>query len=306
MYDTIIIGGGPAGLSAALYCLRGGLNTLLIEKLFCGGQAATTYEVENYIGFPEPISGPELVMSMEKHVKRFGANIINDDVVSLELDGEIKKVICSKEQYRAKTVIICTGASPRTLGLPNEDALRGSGVSYCATCDGAFYRQKSVAVVGGGDTALEDALFLANFCKKVYLVHRRDTFRGAKILADKVLSNEKIIPVYNSVAENINTNEDGVVDSLSIKNVKTGDTQTLDINGVFVAIGTVAANLLFKDIIKCDDGGYIIADETMKTNIDGVFAAGDIRKKPLRQIITAAADGAVAANSAIEYVLKHK
>ena len=306
MYDTIIIGGGPAGLSAALYCLRGGLNTLLIEKLFCGGQAATTYEVENYIGFPEPISGPELVMSMEKHVKRFGVNIINDDVVSLEPDGEIKKVICSKEQYRAKTVIICTGASPRTLGLPNEDALRGSGVSYCATCDGAFYRQKSVAVVGGGDTALEDALFLANFCKKVYLVHRRDTFRGAKILADKVLSNEKIIPVYNSVAENINTNEDGVVDSLSIKNVKTGDTQTLDINGVFVAIGTVAANLLFKDIIKCDDGGYIIADETMKTNIDGVFAAGDIRKKPLRQIITAAADGAVAANSAIEYVLKHK
>ena len=305
MYDTIIIGGGPAGLNAALYALRGGMKTLLIEKLFCGGQAATTYEVENYIGFPEPVSGPELVMSMEKHVKRFGANIINDDVISLELEGNVKKVVCSKEEYCAKTIIICTGATPRTLGLSNEDALRGSGVSYCATCDGAFYRQKTVAVVGGGDTALEDALFLANFTKQVYLIHRRDSFRGAKILADKVLSNEKIVPIYDSVIESINTDPDGIVESLSVKNVKTDKLTSIDVNGLFVAIGTKAENALFKDKLTCDEGGYIITDEAMKTSTDGVFAAGDIRKKPLRQIITAAADGAVAANSAIEYVLKH-
>lgn len=305
MYDTIIIGGGPAGLNAALYALRGGLKTLLIEKLFCGGQAATTYEVENYIGFPEPISGPELVMNMEKHAKRFGLNIVNDSVTKLELDGDVKKVVCSKEEFLAKTIIICTGASPRTLGLPNEDALRGCGVSYCATCDGAFYRQKTVAVVGGGDTALEDALFLANFCKNVYLIHRRDTFRGAKILADKVLANEKITPIYDSVVESINTDDDGIVSSLSLSNVKTNAKTNIDVNGMFVAVGTVAANSLFIDMIECDDAGYIVTDETMKTNIDGVFAAGDIRKKPLRQIITAAADGAVAANSAIEYILKH-
>lgn len=305
MYDTIIIGGGPAGLNAALYALRGGLKTLLIEKLFCGGQAATTYEVENYIGFPEPISGPELVMNMEKHAKRFGLNIVNDSVTKLELDGDVKKVVCSKEEFLAKTIIICTGASPRTLGLPNEDALRGCGVSYCATCDGAFYRQKTVAVVGGGDTALEDALFLANFCKNVYLIHRRDTFRGAKILADKVLANEKITPIYDSVVESINTDDDGLVSSLSLSNVKTNAKTNIDVNGMFVAVGTVASNSLFIDMIECDDAGYIVTDETMKTNIDGVFAAGDIRKKPLRQIITAAADGAVAANSAIEYILKH-
>ncbi len=305
MYDTIIIGGGPAGLNAALYALRGGMKTLLIEKLFCGGQAATTYEVENYIGFPEPVSGPELVMSMEKHVKRFGAEIINDDVLSLELEGDVKTVVCSKEKYSAKTVILCTGATPRTLGLENEDALRGSGVSYCATCDGAFYRQKTVAVVGGGDTALEDALFLANFTKKVYLIHRRDSFRGAKILVDKVLSNEKITLVYDSVIESINTDSALIVESLSVKNIKTNETTTINVNGLFVAIGTKAENGLFKDALKCDEGGYIVTDETMKTSIDGVFAAGDIRKKPLRQIITAAADGAVAATSAIDYVLKH-
>ncbi|MBE7026059.1 MAG: thioredoxin-disulfide reductase [Ruminococcaceae bacterium] len=305
MYDTIIIGGGPAGLNAALYALRGGMKTLLIEKLFCGGQAATTYEVENYIGFPEPISGPELVMNMEEHVKRFGAQIVDDEVISLELEGDIKTVVCSKEKYSAKTVILCTGATPRTLGLENEDSLRGNGVSYCATCDGAFYRQKIVAVVGGGDTALEDALFLANFTNQVYLIHRRDSFRGAKILADKVLSNEKIVPVYDSIIESINTDDGGVVKSLSLKNIKTDETTTINVNGLFVAIGTKAENGLFKDKIKCDESGYIITDETMKTSIDGVFAAGDIRKKPLRQIITAAADGAVAATSAIDYVLKH-
>ncbi len=305
MYDIIIVGAGPAGLNAALYATRGGMKTLLIEKLFCGGQAATTYEVENYIGFYEPVSGPELVMNMEKHAKRFGAELISTTVTSLELEGSEKKVVCADKTYSAKTVIICTGATPRTLGLENEDALRGSGVSYCATCDGAFYRQKSVAVVGGGDTALEDALFLGNFCKEVFLIHRRDTFRASKVLVDKLSTNSKIKPVYDSVVTAINT-DDGTLSSLAVKNVKTEDVADIAVSGLFVAVGTVAENTLFKDKVECDENGYIITDETMKTSIEGVYAAGDIRKKPLRQIITAASDGAIAANSCIDYILKSK
>lgn len=304
MYDVAIIGGGPAGLGAALYCLRGGMKTILIEKLFCGGQAATTYEVENYLGFVDPISGPELVMNMEQQIKRFGAEIVNKDVQKLELKGAEKKIICADETYSARAVILCTGATPRTLGLPNEEALRGSGISYCATCDGAFYRGKSVAVVGGGDTALEDALFLANFCKEVYLIHRRDSYRAAKILVDKLDGSEKIKRVYDSVVTSVNTDADGAVESIAVKNVKTNETSDLSVNGLFVAVGTIAENKLFLDQLDCDEGGYIITDESMRTSIDGVFAAGDIRHKPLRQIITAASDGAVAANAAIDYILK--
>lgn len=304
MYDVAIIGGGPAGLGAALYCLRGGMKTILIEKLFCGGQAATTYEVENYLGFVDPISGPELVMNMEQQIKRFGAEIVNKDVQKLELEGAEKKIICADETYSAKAVILCTGATPRTLGLSNEEALRGSGISYCATCDGAFYRGKSVAVVGGGDTALEDALFLANFCKEVYLIHRRDSYRAAKILVDKLDGSDKIKRVYDSVVASVNTDTDGGVESITVKNVKTDETADLSVNGLFVAVGTIAENKLFLDQLDCDEGGYIITDESMRTSLDGVFAAGDIRQKPLRQIITAASDGAVAANAAIDYILK--
>lgn len=304
MYDVAIIGGGPAGLGAALYCLRGGMKTILIEKLFCGGQAATTYEVENYLGFVDPISGPELVMNMEQQIKRFGAEIVNKDVQKLELKGAEKKIICADETYSAKAVILCTGATPRTLGLSNEEALRGSGISYCATCDGAFYRGKSVAVVGGGDTALEDALFLANFCKEVYLIHRRDSYRAAKILVDKLDGSDKIKRVYDSVVASVNTDADGGVESITVKNVKTDETADLSVNGLFVAVGTIAENKLFLDQLDCDEGGYIITDESMRTSLDGVFAAGDIRQKPLRQIITAASDGAVAANAAIDYILK--
>lgn len=304
MYDVAIIGGGPAGLGAALYCLRGGMKTILIEKLFCGGQAATTYEVENYLGFVDPISGPELVMNMEQQIKRFGAEIVNKDVQKLELEGAEKKIICADETYSAKAVILCTGATPRTLGLSNEEALRGSGISYCATCDGAFYRGKSVAVVGGGDTALEDALFLANFCKEVYLIHRRDSYRAAKILVDKLDGSDKIKRIYDSVVASVNTDSDGGVESITVKNVKTDETADLSVNGLFVAVGTIAENKLFLDQLDCDEGGYIITDESMRTSLDGVFAAGDIRQKPLRQIITAASDGAVAANAAIDYILK--
>ena len=301
MYDVIIIGGGPAGLNASLYCARGGCKTLLIEKLFCGGQAATTYEVENYIGFIEPISGPELVTKMEAHAKHFGVEIVNKEVTSLNLTGETKSVVCGSEALECKAVILCTGATPRTLGIPREEELRGFGVSYCATCDGAFYRNKSVAVIGGGDTAVEDALYLSRFCSRVYLVHRRDSLRAAKILSDKLLENEKVIPVWDSVVTSING--DSVVSGIGVKNVKTGTDTTLEINGMFVAVGTTAENHLFKDTLTLDDSGYIITDENMSVDIPGVYVAGDIRHKSLRQIITAAADGAIAANSAINYIL---
>lgn len=219
---------------------------------------------------PSPVSGPELVMNMEKHVRRFGAEIVNQDVQELILDGAEKKIVCARETYTAKAVILCTGATPRTLGLPNEDALRGSGVSYCATCDGAFYRGKSVAVVGGGDTALEDALFLSNFCKEVYLIHRRDAYRAAKILVDKLEQNEKIKRVNDSVVTGINTNADQVVESVTVENVKTQESSTLPVSGLFVAVGTIAENRLFKDKVACDENGYVLTDESMRTSVEGV------------------------------------
>lgn len=303
MYDIIIIGGGPAGLNAALYAGRGGMKTLLIEKLFSGGQAATTYEVDNYIGFPEPISGPELVNNMEAHAKRFGVEIVNETVDSLSLDGTVKRVVCPKNTYESKTIILAMGANPRTLGLEREDALRGSGVSYCATCDGAFFRNKPVAVVGGGNTAAEDALFLSRFCPKIYLIHRRDQLRADKILADKIFADEKIQPIWDSVPVSINGED--AVESVSVKHVKTGEITELEVRALFVAVGTVANNEIVKGLVPLDGSGYIPTDDNMATSIDGVFAAGDIRQKSLRQIITAAADGAVAANSAINYIMKY-
>lgn len=302
MYDVIIIGGGPAGLNAALYAGRGGLKALLIEKLFCGGQAATTYEVENYIGFSEPISGPELVKRMETHARRFGVEIITGNVTEAALDGDIKKVSVGEKSYEGKTVILCMGASPKTLGLEREDALRGSGVSYCATCDGAFFRGKPVAVVGGGDAAVEDALYLARFCPKVYLIHRRDQLRATKIVADKLNTHDNIQILWDTVVTSING--ETLIEGLSIKNVKTGEQDSLTVDALFVAIGSNPNSELVKGILKLDERGYIVTDQDMATEIPGVFAAGDIRSKPLRQIITAAADGAVAANSAINHIIK--
>lgn len=301
MYDIIIIGGGPAGLNAALYAGRGGMKTLLIEKLYSGGQAATTYEVDNYIGFSTPISGPELVSNMEAHAKRFGVEIVNEAVSSLSLQGDVKTVSCDKNIYQGKTVILAMGANPRELGLDREHDLRGNGVSYCATCDGAFFRNRPVAVVGGGDTAVEDALFLSRFCTKIYLIHRRDKLRAAKILSDKLNAEEKIQPVWDSVPVSILG--DDTVKGIRVQHVKTGETSDLDVNAIFVAVGTVANNDIVKGILPLDEAGYIVTDENMATSVAGVFAAGDIRKKSLRQIITAAADGAIAANSAINYLM---
>lgn len=302
MHDVIIIGGGPAGATAAIYAARAKLDTLIIEKAYFGGQMAIATQMDNYPGI-DSISGNELGENMINQAKKFGAVAINEEVLDLELDKAVKKVKTSEKVYETRTVILCMGASPRKLGLPNEEMLTGSGVSYCATCDGAFFRDKDVAVVGGGDTAAEDALYLSRFCNKVYLIHRRDTMRASKFLSNLVLENPKIIPVWDSVVQEIIG--DIMVTGLRIRNVKTDEISHLNVNGVFIAIGNIPNSELVKGKVELNEGGYIKTDENMKTNIPGVFAAGDIREKPLRQVVTAASDGAVAGQAAEKYLTEN-
>lgn len=303
MHDVVIVGGGPAGFTAALYTARAKLNTLLIEKAFYGGQMATTNEMENYPGFEEPIGGSELASRMANQARRFGAQIIQDEVKSLTLDKSEKVVETSNGLHHAKTIILCMGATPKELGLEQERKLRGSGVSYCATCDGAFFKGRDVAVIGGGDTAAEDALYLSRFCNKVVLIHRRDALRAVKTLQDAVFSNPKIEIIWDSAVEDIKGEMS--VEGLLIKNLKTGQTSEIPVNGVFVAIGIEPRTELVKDIVGLNDYGYIVADEKMETSVPGVYTAGDIREKPLRQVITAASDGAIAAYSAEKYISEH-
>lgn len=298
MKDIIIVGGGPAGLNAALYASRAGLDTLLIEKMFVGGQAATTAFVDNYIGVGTGIGGSDLVMKMESQAKAFGAQFTYEDVLELDLNGDVKTIKTKKNEYKAKAVILAMGATPRKLGANGEERFTGRGVSYCATCDGAFYKGKYVCVIGGGDTAAEDAIFLSNLCNKVYLIHRRDSLRASKALQDAVFSKKNIEILWNTQVKEING--DDTVTSVNV----TGDTsKNIDINGVFVAVGIVPSSELVYGKLELNENKYIVADEKMRTNIDGVFAAGDIVEKPLRQIITAASDGAIAAYSAQEYIL---
>lgn len=299
MLDLIIVGGGPAGLNAALYAARAGLRALLFEKMFAGGQMVTTTQLDNYIGFPDGVGAVDLAMNMEEQAKKAGAEILYEEILSLDLSGKIKKITTAKQEYEAKAVILCMGATPRMLGADGEERLRGQGVSYCATCDGAFFKNKTVAVVGGGDTALEDALFLSRYCEKIYLIHRRDAFRGAKILSDRVREAANIELVLDSVVDQING--DNTVESLAVRNVKTEKTHTLDVAGVFIAVGTRPNTELLGDQLRLTDG-YIDAGEDTKTSCPGVFAAGDVRCKPLRQVITAAADGATAVYSATKYI----
>lgn len=294
MYDIIIIGAGPAGLNAALYASRAGKKTLVLEKTFAGGQAATTYEVDNYIGV-EKCDGATLAMKMASQATSFGAEIKYEDV--LDINIEEKRIKTQKNEYKSKAIILSMGANPKKLGLENEDKLRGRGVSYCATCDGNFFKEKIACVVGGGDTALEDAIYLSALCKKVYLIHRRNSFRAVSLLINKVEENSKIECIFDSTVEKING--DNIMESIVVKNVKTNEETKIDTNALFVAIGTSPNTDIVKDKITLDENGYIITDENMKTSADGVFAAGDIRQKTLRQIITAASDGAVAANSAV-------
>lgn len=303
MLDVIIIGGGLAGLTAGLYANRAGLSTLLFEKMFVGGQAATTYLIENYPGFEEPISGPDLSMKVESHARKFGLEIQYDEVTKIEMEGQVKRVHTENRVYESRTLIIATGAEPKTLGLAKEDEFRGRGVSYCATCDGLFYKDKDVVVVGGGDTAVEDAEFLAQYVNKVYLIHRRDSFRANKTSSDRVMANDKIKVIWDTVVEEILGDEN--VTGVGIRNLKTGEKSQLKADGMFVAIGIVPNNDLVKGQLKQTEAGFVLTDENMKTDIAGVFAAGDIRQKPLWQLVTAVSDGAIAAVSAQRYIIEN-
>ncbi len=300
IYDLVIIGSGPAGLSAAIYGVRAKLDLLVIEQeMMSGGQILNTYEVDNYPGLPG-ISGFDLGMKLREHADKLGAVFAEDTVTGLEVkeDG-VKQVICAGAVYEAKTVIIAGGAHHSLLGIPGEQELTGMGVSYCATCDGAFYKNKTTAVIGGGDVALEDAIFLARLCGKVYIVHRRDEFRGARVLQERLLSMENVVPVMDSVG--VSVNGSGKVTSLTVKNVKTGEEKDLAVDGVFIAVGIVPNSDPYK-VVARDEKGYIIAGETCETSVPGIFAAGDVRGKQLRQVITAAADGANAVTSAERYL----
>lgn len=300
LYDVIVVGGGPAGYSAALYAARANLSTLVIEKLSPGGQMATTDMVENYPGFAEGINGFELGMQMKQGADRFGVKTKMAEVKSMDLSSTIKTISTKKETFETKTVILALGAYPRELGLENERVLRGRGVSYCATCDGMFYKDKTVVIVGGGNTAVADAIFLAKICKQVYLVHRRDTLRASKTYLETLNKTENIQFFWNS--EVVEIMENGNVTGVKVKNRQNEQIQEVLCDGVFVAIGNVPNTDLIKEQITLDDAGYVLADETTKTNIPGVFAVGDMRQKPLRQIVTAVADGAVASKFAEEYI----
>ena len=300
MYDIIIIGTGPAGLSAAIYAQRACLDTIVIEKNgISGGQVLNTWEVDNYPGFPG-VTGFELSRQFREHANKLGARVVQDEVVQVELSGNVKKVVCEEETYEARCVILASGAHHRTLEVPGEEELRGAGVSYCATCDGAFFRGRTVAVVGGGDAALEDAIFLARMCEKVYIVHRRDKLRGAKRLQERLQALENIEFVWNSETAAIEGN--GQVEALRLRQTQTGEERRLDVDGVFIAVGIAPESELYAGQLELDEQGYIRADESGQTSVPGVFAAGDVRTKALRQILTAASDGANCVASAERYL----
>ncbi|HZJ83409.1 MAG TPA: thioredoxin-disulfide reductase [Clostridia bacterium] len=303
MQDIIIIGGGIAGLTAGMYAKRGGMETMLFEKMFVGGQAATTYSIENYPGFIEPISGPDFAMKMEEHARKFGLEIQYDEIEEIIIEGHIKKVKTYDKTYETKTLILAMGASPKMLGLDKEEQFRGRGVSYCATCDGAFYKDKVTAVVGGGDTALEDAMFLAQYASKVYVIHRRDEFRGTKILQDRVLKHKKIQVLWDTVVDSIEGEDQ--LESITVKNLKTDDITQLELDGFFVAIGIQPNTDIIGDKLKMTSDGFVIADESTQTSVPGVFAAGDLRYKSVWQLVTAASDGAVATLSAQRYIMEN-
>ena len=301
IYDVIIVGSGPAGLAAAIYGQRAGLSSLVLEESYVsGGQVLNTYDVDNYPGLPG-ISGMELAEKFHEHAKSMGASFLTAAVTAIREEGDRKVVETAKGDLSARTVILATGAHHRLLGVPGEERLTGMGVSYCATCDGAFFRDKTVAVVGGGDVAVEDAIFLARGCKKVYVIHRRDQLRAAKILQEKLLSLDNVEMKWNCVAEEILG--DSQVSGVKVRDVKTGEGSELAVNGVFIAVGILPNTGFLGDFVQLDEGGYIVAGEDMKTSVPGVFAAGDVRTKALRQIITAAADGANAITSGEAYLL---
>ena len=311
VYDMIIIGSGPAGLAAGIYAKRAELSVLVLEKsLVSGGQIINTYEVDNYPGIPG-VNGFDLGMKMREHCETLQVPFVNAEVkefsVTDKMEGEIplKRIVTEDlTQYEARTVIIAAGARNRTLAVPGEPEFSGRGVSYCATCDGAFFRNRVTAVVGGGDVAVEDALFLARLCRKVYVIHRRKEFRAARVLCSRLLAMENVEVIWDTVVEEICG--EGQVTGLKLANVRTEERSEIEIDGVFIAVGTVPESDLYKGSVQTDQGGYLIADETGRTSAPGVYAAGDIRTKQLRQVITAASDGANSVFTAEKYLNEHR
>lgn len=300
LYDVIVIGGGPGGYTAALYAARAGLKVVVIEKLSAGGQMALTTQIDNYPGFPEGVDGFTLGEYMQQGAARFGAETLLAEVLSVELLDKVKTVHTSDGPVQGKTVIIATGANPRLLGLPNEKLLTGKGVNYCAACDGMFYKGKTVAVIGGGNTAVADALVLSRLCEKVILIHRRDSLRATKVYHKALEQAKNVEFLWNCQVTGLLS--DSRLTGITVRNDTTGQDQAIPLDGIFVSIGRVPATELFRDQLILDEGGYICAGESTATNIGGVFAAGDVRTKDLRQIVTAVADGAVAAHHAEEYL----
>jgi thioredoxin reductase (NADPH) len=303
IYDVAIIGGGPAGLAAGLYASRARMTAVIIEKGKWGGQASTTEELENYPGSIERPTGPKLMERMKDQAAAFGTELLKDEVTSFDLSGKVKLIkLSSGNEIQTKTIIIATGAQPTLLGAPGELELRGKGVSYCATCDADFFTELEVLVVGGGDAAVEEAIYLTKFADKVTIVHRRDEFRAAKSIVEKAKANEKINIIWDTVVEEIYG--DGIVEGAKLKNIKTGEVTDFRTDGVFVFVGIKPISGLFKGAVEMDERGYIKADEEMRTSVPGIFAAGDVRVKALRQVITAASDGAIAAVAAEKYIEK--
>lgn len=299
-YDVLIVGGGPGGYSAALYSARAGLSTLVVEMLSAGGQMATTSIIDNYPGFEDGVDGFELGEKMQKGAERFGAKTEYAEVTALELDASPKRVVTTAGTYEANAVILATGAAPRMLGLAREEALRGKGVAYCATCDGMYYKGKTVAVAGGGNSAAEDALHLAKLCAKVYVIHRRDALRATALYARQLEQTPNVEFIWDTQIDALLGEEH--LTGLALTNKKTGERRDLAVDGVFVAIGRVPNSALAQGQVELDGAGYLAADESTRTSVPGVFAVGDVRTKALRQVVTAAADGAVAAHFAGEYL----
>lgn len=304
IYDVIILGTGPAGLTAAIYAQRANLTCLVMEKEYMsGGQVVNTNEVDNYPGLPG-ISGFELGMKFHEHAEQMGASFVNIEArhIGLEDGGRVKVIYTDQEEFRARTVVLAMGAAYRKLGVPGEEKLSGMGVSYCATCDGAFFKDRKVAVVGGGDVAMEDALFLARGCEKVYVIHRRDSFRAAPILQKKLREYENVEILWNTTVQELVGNSH--LECLRLKRTDTGEESMLDVEGVFIAVGTVPNTRIVERLLKLNEDGYIEADETGVTEVPGVFAAGDIRAKQLKQIVTAVSDGANVIESVQKYLMQ--
>ena len=299
IYDLLVLGAGPAGLTAAIYGGRANLSVLVLEEMIAGGEIANSERLDNYPGFPEGISGVEFGQLLEKQASRFGAEIVSAAIIEADILGEIKKVSTSAGDFYGRTVIIATGTSPRLLGVPGEDLLRGRGISFCATCDGPFFRDREIAVIGGGDSAVKEALYLTRFARKIYLIHRRDKLRAVPYLQEQILNHPKVQFLWDTVVKRFNGEQK--LESITVENLKDSTRKELPVDGAFLYIGRIPNTAFLKDV-EMDGQGYIITSEEMETPVPGVFAAGDVRRKFLRQVVTAAADGAVAAMMAVKFL----